>query len=78
MRFHLKAVLAAVVLSTVPFVLAQDAATDVKKGADKTGHETKVVAKDTAKDTEKAADKTGVDAEKGAKATGQRHPVSIR
>jgi hypothetical protein len=59
MKFRLKAILAAMLFSAVPIALAQDAATDVKKGAEATGHETKVVAKDTAKGTEKAADKTG-------------------
>jgi hypothetical protein len=59
MKIRFKATLAAVLFSAVPIALAQDAATDVKKGADATGHETKVVAKDTAKGTEKAADKTG-------------------
>jgi hypothetical protein len=59
MKFYFKTTLAAVLFSAVPIALAQDAATDVKKGADATGHETRVVAKDTAKGTEKAADKTG-------------------
>lgn len=59
MKFCLKAILAAMLLSAVPFMLAQDAATDVKKGAEDTGHATKVAAKDTAKGTEKVADKTG-------------------
>src|SRR5580692_6565577 len=70
MTFRLKGILAVLLFSAVPIVLAQDAATDVKKGAEATGHDTKVAAKDTAKGTEKAADKTGVAAEKGAKATG--------
>ena len=59
MKFRFKAILAALLFSAVPIALAQDAATDVKKGAETTGHETKVVAKDTAKGTEKVADKTG-------------------
>ncbi|MGB8760074.1 MAG: hypothetical protein WCD01_04215, partial [Candidatus Sulfotelmatobacter sp.] len=59
MKFCVKAILAAMLLSAVPLLLAQDAATDVKKGAETTGHDTKVAAKDTAKGTEKAADKTG-------------------
>lgn len=59
MKFCLKLILSSVLFGAVPIALAQDAATDVKKGAEATGHETKVVAKDTAKGTEKAADKTG-------------------
>ena len=56
MKFRLKVVLAAMLCSAVPIALAQDAATDVKKGAEKTGHETKVVAKDTAKGKIQEAD----------------------
>src|SRR5580704_13769104 len=67
----LKAVLAAMLLSAVPIALAQDAATDVKKGAEKTGHETKVVAKDTAKGTEKGAKATGHETKKVAKTVGK-------
>src|ERR1700723_2608187 len=59
MKLKLRTVVAGVLFSAVPLALAQDVATDVKKGAEKTGHETKVVAKDTAKGTEKVADKTG-------------------
>ena len=70
MKFCLKTILAALLLGAVPVVLAQDAATDVKKGADKTGHETKVVAKDTAKGTEKVAKKTGSAVKTGAEDTG--------
>ena len=39
MKMTLKTALAAMLLVAVPLVLAQDAATDVKKGADKTGHD---------------------------------------
>ena len=70
MKFRFKTTLAAVLFSAVPIALAQDAATDVKKGADATGHETKVVAKDTAKGTEKVAKKTGSAVKTGAKDTG--------
>ena len=70
MKFRLKAILAAMLLSAVPIALAQDVATDVKKGTEKTGHETKVVAKDTAKGTEKVAKKTGSVVKKGAEGTG--------
>jgi hypothetical protein len=59
MKLNLRTLAAGLLFSAVPLALAQDAATDVKKGADKTGHETKVAAKDTAKGTEKAADATG-------------------
>ena len=59
MKFCLKTIFAVILLSAVPVLLAQDVATDVKKGADDAGHDTKVAAKDTAKGTEKAADKTG-------------------
>ena len=69
MKFSFKTTLAAVLFSAVPIALAQDAATDVKKGADATGHETKVVAKDTAKGTEKVADKTGHETKVVAKDT---------
>lgn len=69
MNFCLKTLFAAMLLSAVPVLLAQDAATDVKKGADDTGHATKVAAKDTAKGTEKAADKTGHATEVAAKDT---------
>jgi hypothetical protein len=41
MKFSWKAFLAAVLLSAVPVALAQDVATDTKKAADKTGHETR-------------------------------------
>jgi hypothetical protein len=69
MKISLKVILATALLGAVPFALAQDASSDVKKAADdtgsdtkkvadKTGHDTKVAAKDTAKGTEKAADKT--------------------
>src|SRR5258708_15828268 len=47
MKISVKTVLAALLISAVPIVLAQDAATDVKKGAEATGHETKKVAKKT-------------------------------
>lgn len=74
MNFRLKTILAAVLLSAVPVILAQDAGTDVKKGtekvADTTGHDTKVAAKDTAKGTEKVAKKTGSGIKKATKATG--------
>jgi hypothetical protein len=69
MKFRLKVIFAGVLFSAVPIALAQDAATDVKKGADATGHETKVVAKDTAKGTEKVADKTGHETKVVAKDT---------
>jgi hypothetical protein len=69
MKFCFKTALAAVLFSAVPIALAQDAATDVKKGADATGHETKVAAKDTAKGSEKAADKTGHKTKVAAKDT---------
>ena len=59
MKFRLKVILAAALFSAVPLALAQDAATDVKKGADDTGSATKKVATKTAHGTEKAADKTG-------------------
>ena len=59
MKFCLKTIFAVILLSAVPVLLAQDVATDVKKGADDAGHDTKVAAKDTAKGTEKVADKTG-------------------
>ncbi len=71
MKFCLKVILAAVLLSAVPIALGQDAATDVKKGAEKTGHETKVVAKDTAKGTEKGAKATGHETKKVAKTVGK-------
>ena len=74
MNSRLKTVLALALLSTVPVLFAQDAATDVKKGtekaADTTGHDTKVAAKDTAKGTEKVAKKTGSGIKKATKATG--------
>jgi hypothetical protein len=77
MKFRLSVILSALLFSAVPIAMAQDAATDVKKGAEATGHETKVVAKDTAKATEKVADKTGhetkvvaKDTAKGAEKTG--------
>src|SRR5208282_2461716 len=78
MKFRMQAILAAMLLSAVPIALAQDAATDVKKGAEDTGHATKVAAKDTAKGTEKAADKTGAATEKAAKATGHATKVAAK
>jgi Ni/Co efflux regulator RcnB len=71
MKFSGKAILAAVLFSAVPLALAQDAATDVKKGADDTGHATKKVVKTAGKDTEKAADKTGHETKVVAKDTGK-------
>src|SRR5271166_415346 len=71
MKFRLEVILAGLLLSAVPIALAQDAATDVKKGAEKTGHETKVVAKDTAKGTEKGAKATGHATKKVAKVVGK-------
>jgi hypothetical protein len=74
MSFRLKTILAAVLLSAVPVILAQDAGTNMKKGtekvADTAGHDTKVAAKDTAKGTEKVAKKTGSGIKKATKATG--------
>ena len=65
MKFRLKVILAAMLLSAVPIALAQDAATDVKKGAEKTGHETKVVAKDTLKAPRRAPKATGHETKNG-------------
>jgi hypothetical protein len=38
MKFRPQTILAALLFTAVPMALAQDAATDVKKGAEKTGH----------------------------------------
>jgi hypothetical protein len=71
MQIRLKVIVAAGLFAVGTLALAQDATTDVKKAADKTGSATKKAATTVGKDTGKAADKTGHETKVVAKDTGK-------
>ena len=64
----MKLKLSLAVLALAAFAYGQDAASDVKKAAEDTGHATKTAAKKTGHATAKAADKTA-DATKDARSS---------